>query len=144
MATVHELKTVPSYFAAVALGMKTFDIRFNDRGFEVGDLLFLREYEAREGGGYTGRACVRKITYVMADPQYVLEGSVVLGIVPIDVPAMIERLLTPGCRGVTTSLDRPGVVHCDEHGWGPGEVDGRCRFAIAADVVWSLLENPGA
>jgi histidine triad (HIT) family protein len=74
---IHRLKTVQPYYDAVAAGMKTFDIRAADRRYEVGDLLILEEYVDL---AYTGRDEHRIVTYVMSDPQYVLPGSVVLGI----------------------------------------------------------------
>lgn len=77
--TVHALKTAPPYYDAVEAGMKTFDIRVADRKFKVGDNLVLCEYV---NGRYTGAAVQRVITYVMSDPEYVLAGSVVLGIRP--------------------------------------------------------------
>lgn len=40
---IHELKTDSEVFTATALGMKTFEVREDDRGFEEGDVLFLRE-----------------------------------------------------------------------------------------------------
>jgi hypothetical protein len=144
VATLHELKTSPPYFAAVALGMKTFDIRFNDREFEVGDLLHLREYDGGEDGAYSGRSCVRKITYVMADPQYVLQGSVVLGIALIDAHKAIEKLVTPGCYDVVLVPGTVGHVDCGEHGGGPSTVGGECRFTTAAHIAWYILENPDA
>jgi histidine triad (HIT) family protein len=74
---IHRLKTAQPYYDAVATGMKTFDIRIADREFQVDDRLVLQEYV---DGAYTGREEQRVVTYVMNDPQYVLPGSVVLGL----------------------------------------------------------------
>lgn len=40
----HELKTWPQYFSPMVTGAKKFELRKNDRGFQIGDLLILREY----------------------------------------------------------------------------------------------------
>jgi hypothetical protein len=42
--TVHELKTSHKLFVDVYNGVKKFDVRYNDRGFAVGDTLLLKEY----------------------------------------------------------------------------------------------------
>lgn len=42
--TVHRLRTLKSYFEAVRDGRKTFEIRYNDRDFKVGDRLLLVLY----------------------------------------------------------------------------------------------------
>jgi hypothetical protein len=59
--TVHELKIWPVYYQAVRSGSKTFEIRENDRGFQKGDRVVLREFDpdAPTGlvnvkGAYTG------------------------------------------------------------------------------------------
>ncbi|MEG0259568.1 MAG: DUF3850 domain-containing protein [Lysinibacillus sp.] len=39
MAT-HDLKILPEYLEAVVSGKKTFEIRKNDRDFQVGDRIF--------------------------------------------------------------------------------------------------------
>ncbi|WP_144787851.1 DUF3850 domain-containing protein [Lysinibacillus fusiformis] len=65
--TVHELKTLPEYFGPVADGIKTFEIRKNDRGYQVGDLLLLKEYD----DAFTGNAVLKEVTYLTADYQQI-------------------------------------------------------------------------
>lgn len=80
MCKLHELKTWPMYFDAVLSGRKTFEIRKNDRGFEPGDVLILREYlaETDEPGRYTGRELRRRISYITDFAQQ--PGFVVMAI----------------------------------------------------------------
>jgi hypothetical protein len=73
----HYLKTLKEYYSAVEDGSKPFEVRFNDRDFKVGDRLILEEID---GVGYTGRALVRTITYVLDTPDFCKVGYVVLGI----------------------------------------------------------------
>ncbi len=68
----HILKTDQEAFQAVLSGAKTFEIRLNDRGYAVGDVLGLRETrftgaEMRAGAPlvYTGRECLRFISHVL-------------------------------------------------------------------------------
>lgn len=46
----HELKIEPPYFQAVIDGRKTFEIRKNDRGYNAGDTVLLREYDDTSKG----------------------------------------------------------------------------------------------
>lgn len=41
----HELKIWPQFYCRVADGSKTFEVRKNDRAFQSGDLVILREYD---------------------------------------------------------------------------------------------------
>ncbi|KAA6451300.1 MULTISPECIES: ASCH/PUA domain-containing protein [Bacillus] len=59
----HKLKILPEYFDCVCNDEKTFEIRKNDRGFKVGDLLELYEY-IPEKDEYTGRVVIREVTYM--------------------------------------------------------------------------------
>lgn len=61
---VHDLKTWPAYFQAIVEGRKTFELRKNDRSFNVGDTLHLREFDAA-AGQYTGREAKAKVTYMI-------------------------------------------------------------------------------
>lgn len=78
----HELKTDPEVFQAVLDGLKTYEIRKNDRGFAVGDLLLLRETQhsgaAMAAGAplvYTGRKVVRGVSHVLTGPIYGLAAG---------------------------------------------------------------------
>lgn len=57
----HELKCSTEFFDAIACFKKTFEVRFNDRDFRVGDRLMLREWD---GERYTKRWLARRITYI--------------------------------------------------------------------------------
>ena len=67
---LHELKAWPEPFFAVVVGAKCFEIRRDDRGFEVGDVVNLREYVPPNShlpgspGAYTGREQSVLITYL--------------------------------------------------------------------------------
>ena len=78
---VHDLKTWPDYFWAVARGDKPFEVRKNDRGYEPGDLLVLRLYYPDT------QAYDEEDAHIVARVTYVL-GLEVIGkaIVPSDNP----------------------------------------------------------
>lgn len=82
----HELKTWPEYFQAVADGRKRFEIRFNDRGYKVGDTLLLREWH-REQQQYTGRELRMKVTYLLSGAEFGLEPDRVVMSIASTLPA---------------------------------------------------------
>jgi hypothetical protein len=77
----HELKIWPQYFSRVADGSKTFEVRKNDRGFQPGDIVWLKEWDPAEEEveddfgsytdtytrtkGYTGKNLKFRIGYVL-------------------------------------------------------------------------------
>lgn len=74
----HDLKILPEYFKEVIKGIKTFEIRKNDRPYQVGDTLVLHEWE---NGRYTGEVAKKTITYILNDNSgFVLKGHVVMSI----------------------------------------------------------------
>ena len=62
---IHQLKIWPEFFAAVLDGSKNFDVRYNDRDYQVGDIVLLQEYDDRKGVR-TGRQVCKVITYILA------------------------------------------------------------------------------
>jgi hypothetical protein len=84
---VHELKTWPLFFEAVKNGTKQFEVRKNDRDFQVGDDLILKEfapkgyYEEQDADVYTGQFLHRKVSYVLKGGEFgIKNGYVVLGL----------------------------------------------------------------
>ena len=106
----HTLKTDHAAFQAVAAGLKTFEIRKDDRGFQVGDRLDLLETvstgaEMAAGAPleYTGGQVWVFVTHILRGPIYGLaDGWVVLS-VKDDLTGSFD----PDCRP-----------------------DGRCQYAI--------------
>lgn len=63
----HELKIWPEHYADVVAGVKTAEVRLNDRGYNVGDLLALREW-VPASGDYTGRVTFRVVQHILGMP----------------------------------------------------------------------------
>ena len=75
MTKKHILKIRPKYFQAVVAQTKRFEIRKNDRNYQVGDWLDLLEWQ---DGGFTGNSCLREVKYISDYEQK--RGFVVLGL----------------------------------------------------------------
>ena len=59
---VHELKTWPEFYCSVRTGAKPFEVRYDDRGIETGDLLSLVEWDPQTKRA-TGRSLTARVTY---------------------------------------------------------------------------------
>jgi hypothetical protein len=77
----HVLKTVERYWDGLAAGEKTFEVRRNDRGFQIGDILvLLRGTDAAE----SGRFVRKRVAYILEGGQFGIEpGYVVLGLADV-------------------------------------------------------------
>ena len=80
MTKSHSLKILPGYFEDVLSGKKRFEVRKNDRNFEAGDIVNLREWI---GDCYSGAFETFTITYVL-NIGWCAPGYVVFGIEPLD------------------------------------------------------------
>ena len=67
----HHLKTETEYYQQVEKGNKNFELRKNDRNFQVGDMLYLEEVV---NGTFTGRVLPPKeVKYILSGGKYGLE-----------------------------------------------------------------------
>lgn len=83
---IHELKTWPQYFESILRGNKTFEVRKNDRRFNVFDVLHLREYDPKTQS-FTGREIFKGVSYILFGGDFgVLDGTVVMSIKDIPQP----------------------------------------------------------
>lgn len=85
----HDLKTHPRLFAAMKSGIKTFDVRCDDRSFKEGDILRLVEWDGdqmrclchQEHCSIRGDILLRRVSYILPGGEYGVErGFVVLGL----------------------------------------------------------------
>ena len=106
---IHELKTDPEAFDAVANGTKTFEIRKSDRPFARLDVLHLRRtsysgQQMAEGAPleYNGPEAVLRVVGIMQGPIYGLQdGWCILSIV------MLEQDWRPMERSRIARYDDP-------------------------------------
>ena len=94
---IHHLKTWPVFFNMVTKGTKLFEIRLDDRGFEIWDLLHLMEYSEREKA-YTGRTLHAEITSKISISHLVADNLpfCVMGIRPGGSLTSMERVCIQG------------------------------------------------
>ena len=72
----HKLKIKSEHYINVINGTKTAEIRYNDRNYQVDDILILNEID--ENGVFTGKNCAVIVTHVLDDNQYLQTGYVML------------------------------------------------------------------
>ena len=72
---IHELKTIEPYFSDIWFGIKTFDVRYNDRNYQVGDILHLIRYKT-----LPKQSISCNITYILDNHEYVKEGYIIMRI----------------------------------------------------------------
>lgn len=99
---VHELKIEPEHYAGIKMQRKPFEVRKNDRDYQIGDILGLNEYA---DGKHTGRAVLREIIYILDDPNYCKDGFVILGVAPIRIIPGFEEEFIRKEVGVSTKND---------------------------------------
>lgn len=90
---VHDLKIKRKFFNDLLSGNKTFEIRYDDRSFEVGDILDLNEVITVDDGEvtkYTGRRTNAKIIYIHRDEPGAAQPFLQPGYVCMSVEVLWE------------------------------------------------------
>lgn len=87
---LHELKVKDEYFREVLRENKTFELRKNDRDYQVGDLIHFVDIEGSNhiiGNPFYNKNLVFQITYILKDvPQYGLDKDYcILGIKKLEI-----------------------------------------------------------
>lgn len=80
---IHRVKRYDRFFRLTESGEKLFEVRRNDRDYQVGDLLELNETTDAE---HTGRAALFRIAVVLTSemfPEGIKDGYAVLGVKPV-------------------------------------------------------------
>lgn len=82
---IHELKTEVKYFNEIRAERKTFELRKNDRNYQIGDLLILKEYISKTQV-YTGASIIASVKYIMKKNEFFdLKDYVIMSIRVIDL-----------------------------------------------------------
>lgn len=88
----HDLKCWPEFFQAVKRGDKGFEVRVNDRDYQVGHILNLQEFNPNDLhgiGDYTGDSCKCLVTYILSGNTF---GSEYFGVKRDTVIMSIKKL----------------------------------------------------
>jgi ParB family chromosome partitioning protein len=72
---VYQIRLAKSYFDDVANGIKTFELRKNDRGYKKGDILEMMEFA---DGKNTGRTVRVLVTYILEDYTGIEDGYCIM------------------------------------------------------------------
>lgn len=81
---VHDIRLGASFFDDVLECRKNFELRKNDRGYKVGDILHMMEFK---DGRNTGRSVNRKVIYILEDFTGLEDGYCILGTEPVQEDA---------------------------------------------------------
>ena len=89
---VIELKTWKEFFKPIEDGVKSWEIRNNDRNFQVGDILVLWEFD-KGTLEYTGRFLIQRVILVAQNLPWLESGYVCMSIIPV-----VNTVINPECK----------------------------------------------
>lgn len=75
MIKEHNIKIAPYFFEQQLSGRKSWELRYNDRNYQVRDILYLHEWDKEKG--YSGRILKVQVMDILKH-YYLLKDDVVL------------------------------------------------------------------
>ena len=92
---VHKLKLKELYFEDVNSGKKPFEIRLNDRDYQVGDLIEFRKVNNDgsecKGSHLRGNLIFAEIPYLIQDTDFLKDGYCSFGIKLLDYMKFFQK-----------------------------------------------------
>jgi len=98
----HYLKTTPEFFQDVKSGAKIFEVRLNDRDYQVGDTAVLQEWLPHTEQ-YSGDEITKKITYILDDKVYCSPGYVIMSLGDISDHSLVSLPILNCLKPTTVS-----------------------------------------
>lgn len=152
--STHTLKTWPAYFQGIVEGFKTFEIRWDDRGYQAGHQLRLREWNpdvdcncretsVRHGNDcarYTGRVITARIGWVTATtpptagrrPSFAGDGYVVLALCDVALEGHPWDRVLAASRATHTLAETSTTNHTVSH---PPVISGDLGSPLSSEVT---------
>lgn len=134
MSKHHILKCDLKPFAAVAAGEKTFDFRLDDRGYAVGDIVHLQEFD-RRAGKLTGKTQTRLITYILRSSYGVPPNYAVLALNHPNPKSPFK--MGDKVRSAIGSFEGPAIVWGVDSNPDIGAADIVCVMPISTEATAS-------
>lgn len=145
----HELKILPEWYDSLASGMKSFEVRKDDRNprFEPNDELFLREFD---GTKYTGRTIRADVKFVLRG-KYCKDGYCIMSVAvkskyPDTPMTNYERIKNMSVEEIADILvvELKGLTHCIMWHSLPTETTYISKFEAMKDSIkWLESEVDG-
>ncbi len=70
MSKIHNIKVHPSVVPALAQGLKTFEFRFNDRDYQVGDTLVMTPFDPQHPDITARGFLTFSVSYIIEGPAF--------------------------------------------------------------------------
>lgn len=108
MNKIHRLKTWPEPFEGLCRGVKTFEIRKDDREYKVGDFLVLDEWDPATQGYTSEQPLVRRVRFLLKEFG-LSDGHVAMSIEDVDLSTKLAVLALSPLRSTppATEDDEP-------------------------------------